>query len=604
MIKRMTKATSLLVAAAAMMSLVPASAATKLAVKEGTIENAIAFEGGNYVFYGYKTDDDDNGVYFNDGSKDKLLEDVEDYDNLIKYGTKYAIAQDGNDEEDQYMIDLSTGKVSDEDTAEDLRSTVETRLNSLLRKTERYENAKDKDKPVVKDSVKRISENQFGEVWYEYQATTSDSAKPVAGYTNQSGKYIDASVTANIYVQDTKANKMVKIEEFGDKEGNVTVTLADAAPLTIGEDSNYIYRIITVDVATEGETEVRKENYIQKISKAQGDKEDGAYLPKTVESYMISTTLDNKDVKKAGEFFVIDKNGAVTGIKANAEIRVVDGVIYIIEHDTTDEEVTVTKLVLKRNEKIEVEAGENTTKKLDFSVVKKAGDTDTDAKAYSIDVDGNVWAIYKGEISRSVKGGDFEVVYTCDRSLDRLDVYNEKSLVAWDEDGEVYTTVQEGKEASKDEAEDIVGGDTTVKTGWDKNADGTWVLYDAAGKKLTGWQLVNGTWYYMDKTTGIMQTGWLNDNGTWYYLQANGAMKTGWLNDRGTWYYLQANGAMKTGWLNDNGTWYYLQSNGAMKTGWFQDTDGRWYFLQSNGAMATNTVVDGYRLGANGAWIR
>ena len=58
MIKRMTKATSLLVAAAAMMSLVPASAATKLAVKEGTIENAIAFEGGNYVFYGYKTDDD------------------------------------------------------------------------------------------------------------------------------------------------------------------------------------------------------------------------------------------------------------------------------------------------------------------------------------------------------------------------------------------------------------------------------------------------------------------------------------------------------------------------------------------------------------------
>ena len=292
-------------------------------------------------------------------------------------------------------------------------------------------------------------------------------------------------------------------------------------------------------------------------------------------------------------------------MNSNLEVKVIDGAIYTIEHN--DDEVTVTKLTLKRNEKVETKytvGEEQKTKNLDYSLVKKADDVDTDAHDYSIDVDGNVWAIYKGEISRSVKGGDFEVVYTCDRSLDKLDVYNEKSLVAWEEDGEVYTTVQEGKEASKDEAEDIVGGDTTVKTGWDKNADGTWVLYDAAGKKLTGWQLVNGTWYYMDKTTGIMQTGWLNDNGTWYYLQANGAMKTGWLNDRGTWYYLQANGAMKTGWLNDNGTWYYLQSNGAMKTGWFQDTDGRWYFLQSNGAMATNTVVDGYRLGANGAWIR
>ena len=60
---------------------------------------------------------------------------------------------------------------------------------------------------------------------------------------------------------------------------------------------------------------------------------------------------------------------------------------------------------------------------------------------------------------------------------------------------------------------------------------------------------------------------------------------------------------MKTGWLNDNGTWYYLQSNGAMKTGWLND-NGTWYYLNANGSMAANTVVDGYKLGANGAWIR
>ncbi len=85
-----------------------------------------------------------------------------------------------------------------------------------------------------------------------------------------------------------------------------------------------------------------------------------------------------------------------------------------------------------------------------------------------------------------------------------------------------------------------------------------------------------------------MQTGWQNINGTWYFLNptsdgTKGAMKTGWLNDNGTWYYLNASGAMQTGWLNDNGTWYYLDGSGK---------------------MLSNTTVNGYVLGANGAWIR
>jgi len=60
---------------------------------------------------------------------------------------------------------------------------------------------------------------------------------------------------------------------------------------------------------------------------------------------------------------------------------------------------------------------------------------------------------------------------------------------------------------------------------------------------------------------------------------------------------------MQTGWLLDGSTWYYLQANGAMKTGWLLD-NGTWYYLNANGSMATNTTVDGYKLGANGAWIR
>lgn len=39
------------------------------------------------------------------------------------------------------------------------------------------------------------------------------------------------------------------------------------------------------------------------------------------------------------------------------------------------------------------------------------------------------------------------------------------------------------------------------------------------------------------------------------------------------------------------------------KVGWIQD-NGNWYYFNTNGTMATNTTIDGYKIGANGAWIR
>ena len=56
---------------------------------------------------------------------------------------------------------------------------------------------------------------------------------------------------------------------------------------------------------------------------------------------------------------------------------------------------------------------------------------------------------------------------------------------------------------------------------------------------------------------------------------------------------------MQTGWQKVNGTWYYLSSNGAMKTGWF-DYAGKKYYLKSSGAMATNTTIGEYKIDAYG----
>ncbi|MEH7226713.1 hypothetical protein V7112_23190 [Bacillus sp. JJ1566] len=140
-----------------------------------------------------------------------------------------------------------------------------------------------------------------------------------------------------------------------------------------------------------------------------------------------------------------------------------------------------------------------------------------------------------------------------------------------------------------------------MQKGW-LNSYGTWYLLGNDGAMQKGWASTGGQWYFFNNS-GVMQTGWENVNGTWYYLATNGAMQTGWKNSNGTWYYFASGGAMQTGWEYIGGAWYYFASNGAMQTGW-ENINGTWYYLYNSGAMAANTTIQGYKLGANGAWIR
>ena len=79
---------------------------------------------------------------------------------------------------------------------------------------------------------------------------------------------------------------------------------------------------------------------------------------------------------------------------------------------------------------------------------------------------------------------------------------------------------------------------------WSKEkVKGSWFLFDDDGYMKTGWQKVNGKWYYLDPDTGAMRTGWIFVNGIWYYLDDSGAMKTGWMDWKGKKCYLDpANG--------------------------------------------------------------
>ena len=114
------------------------------------------------------------------------------------------------------------------------------------------------------------------------------------------------------------------------------------------------------------------------------------------------------------------------------------------------------------------------------------------------------------------------------------------------------------------------------------------------------WVQVNKKWQYNDAAGKIVKNAWAQN----YYLQDDGNMATGWLNYNGSWYYLGTDGAKKTSWQSIDGNWYYLDSQGKTKTGWFKDLDGKYYYLNSFGVMAYNTIIDGYKLGEDGRWIR
>lgn len=124
--------------------------------------------------------------------------------------------------------------------------------------------------------------------------------------------------------------------------------------------------------------------------------------------------------------------------------------------------------------------------------------------------------------------------------------------------------------------------------------------------KQNQWILVNGKWKYNDSLGNPLKNIWFHDRNynKNYYLQDDGSMATGWLYNNGSWYYLDVNGSMQIGWKEIGSTWYYMDNAGKMKIGWFKDINGKYYYLNSTGAMVTNTIIDGYKIGNDGAWIK
>ena len=143
----------------------------------------------------------------------------------------------------------------------------------------------------------------------------------------------------------------------------------------------------------------------------------------------------------------------------------------------------------------------------------------------------------------------------------------------------------------------VLGADRDLlsNVNWQRDAKGWWILNPDGTYPKAQWLLLNNRWYYFNQE-GYMLTGWLLYNNAWYYFEEKeggeqGKMSVGWKEIRGFWYYFSEevgaeNGKMCTGWQEVKGKWYYLNPQVGAE----------------NGKMLFHTKVDGYTLGADGAW--
>ena len=575
MIKRLNKVTSLVVAAAAVSSLVPATGVMaadykRIQSEDGTVYNAQAFKGGKFYIDG-ELEDKDEAAYYVSNGKYTDLDDIDSGDDVELYGGKYLEVDNGD-----YYLDLETGKVTDDEIREDNKDDAESALRKKIRKDNdgRYDEAVENTNPDC-----TLISNKFQEEWYEAKleadSKSNGGQETFTVYTDVKGNYIDADHNLGkvnvITTGDSVALKNTEDKEKIKIDGNtVEISAVVTDSEVLGMDKDYIYRTAKLQILQHtGETTSDatslvsfgsrnnaikpalvdgKVQIIQKISKAQAsDDIDGAKYAKTVNTY-----------------FVTDDDGSAETLFENSTIN--NG--KVVGYEVAGDKLKAQTITLK---------SKNGYYYTDIS----DGDMDYDTdNQHAVDVDGNLWVLDGGYVKKYDLDDDFDKVYKVDGSMNEFSVYDANNMILWNEDDEVYSIIT-GKASSTEEDKE----EETTSTGWVQNADGTWNYLNAEGNKVIGWlqSPASGLWYYMDANGVMMSNGWIKDNATWYYLTESGAMKTGWLNDRGTWYYLQANGAMKTGWLNDRGTWYYLNASGA---------------------MLANTTVDGYVLGANGAWIK
>lgn len=220
MIKRTNKIIALIMSITTITTLgssITAFAADMLEEKEGDFSSAFAYSN-KYLYDGYRgTDGDEQTIYYKNG-KYYELEDVEAYDDSVKYDSKYIeLDDDGN----KNLFNLDTGKFEDE-SIQDQENNIKRNLIKDLKQTERYGS----DVGEYLNLDKRIATNKgaFGDVWYQYSAN----------YNGQDMKYV------TIIDVDAKST---------DEWDNITLKKGNGIESNFGDSYQFWFSVTTNDTS-------------------------------------------------------------------------------------------------------------------------------------------------------------------------------------------------------------------------------------------------------------------------------------------------------------------------------------------------------------------
>jgi len=612
MLKRTTKVTSLLVAAASIISMVPAMAADVKKVEsiEGTVYQAKAEPGSTYI--DAELNGKDEAVYvYRDGKYTKLdgAEPGDKFGDIFNYdGKTYLQMADGD-----YFVNVANGERTDDD----IKENVDDDADAVLRKLIKSDNDGRFDKDFIKGNIVSeidhdTSKTLFGGATcrrYNYKLANpvkynNNYTKSVdAVYSDEKGNYVDGDYNlGNIGVYNStgagvtikNAKDTYKLEVNGTKY-EIKAEIQHLDSFTV--DSNYItrtaalsiwgttnnggtYTNLTSDVYFGSASNKHKQatgtytdrngntvdctsiRVMQRISKAQAsDKIDGIKYAKDVKTYFI-TDEDGKTQPLLGfaNTFSPDGHDNFTNVGNDSKFGFgwitggASGYIVSQYRDITNQRQYAETVNFKSSN------GYNYTDIGDADDVKVAyvDKTNPDTYAYAIGAGDHYVLSDDGYIEEFIgKDDKWEKLYKVDGGMNKISISLPMFAAVWNEEDEIYSLITPGAPAG-DKKDTTAATDTKTAT-------------DETTKTST-------------TTTVAAKAGWVKAaDGTWSFVKADGTKATAWLQDGTTWYYLNATGVMQTGWVNDNGTWYYCNGSGA---------------------MLANTTVGGYVLGANGAWIK
>ena len=108
----------------------------------------------------------------------------------------------------------------------------------------------------------------------------------------------------------------------------------------------------------------------------------------------------------------------------------------------------------------------------------------------------------------------------------------------------------------------------TVKTGWQK-IDGAWYYLDDAGKPMTNhWETFSGKWYYFGADGKLVANGWAVAYGKYYYIENYAFKKTGWVTYNGYYFYMKNYNPVVNDWVQYGSKWYYFNGSGVCTRVW------------------------------------